>query len=381
MQKTNIEKMLMFPTKEGNFRQAIGLIKESCSYDPGLCVRISTRPSYDGSVEATFITGNGIVAKANAAKGSDPLPQDVVVYANEFCAACDINMVDDEDAILAGMSFVDGKLFVFGFLAKDSDEFNFECGLEVQPADKVPDIPKFDLDETIVVGQLDMAMVGDSTYGFPYIEMHRKNGVISFRIGDDHFCMATVFNNQAHAAASEDEKPKDFSIRLPSVIFNVLAKIKIDMVVTMELDFTSKRIAVRDDDLSISFPFLDTQVQTFNNAGLSKFATIPGSGLVLSIAHMKKILPAKEIELHTSDDNTIMVVAKTDRVDYNFTVRECEVHAPNKVFKMPYDIFLRTIIMSSGAKVEWSVSDDGESKFLAFFNTGLMSRKCTYSKS
>ena len=48
---------------------------------------------------------------------------------------------------------------------------------------------------------------------------------------------------------------------------------------------------------------------------------------------------------------------------------------------MPYDIFLRTIIMSSGAKVEWSVSDDGESKFLAFFNTGLMSRKCTYSKS
>ena len=96
---------------------------------------------------------------------------------------------------------------------------------------------------------------------------------------------------------------------------------------------------------------------------------------------MKKILPAKEIELRTSDDNTIMVVAKTDRVDYNFTVRECEVHAPNKVFKMPYDIFLRTIIMSSGAKVEWSVSDDGESKFLAFFNTGLMSRKCTYSKS
>ena len=75
MQKTNIEKMLMFPTKEGNFRQAIGLIKESCSYDPGLCVRISTRPSYDGSVEATFTTGNGIVAKASAAKGSDPLPQ------------------------------------------------------------------------------------------------------------------------------------------------------------------------------------------------------------------------------------------------------------------------------------------------------------------
>lgn len=380
MQKQTVEKMLMFPTKEGKFKETVGLIKECVSYDPKLRLSITTKPSYDGAIEATFTTENGISAKVGCASGSDPLPKTVVVFANEFCAACDVNLVDDDDAILVGMSLVDEKLFIFGFLAKDVDEFNFECGLELQPDDSVPAVPEIDIDEVVSIGQMDMAMVGDSTYGFPCIEMHRKNGVVSFRVGDDHFCMATVFNNQAAMANSEDTKLADFAIRLPSVIFNVLGKVKIDIAVSMEIDFKAKRICVRDDGVVVSFPYLDSVVSTFNSVGLSKFATVPGSGLIMSIAHMKKILPAKTVDLVAGDDDTLMVVAKSDRVDFNFTVRECVVHAPGKKFSMPFDIFVRTVIMSAGSTVEWSVSDDGEGKFIAFFNNGIMSRKCTYQK-
>lgn len=382
MQKINVEKATLFPTKEGNFKEVIGLIKESVSYDPGLRVRISTARVYDGGVEATFTTENGVAAKVKTAKGSDLLPQDVVVFANEFCAACDISLVDDDDAILVAVAVVDGKLFVFGYLDQNSDEFNFECGLELQPDDSVKAIPETDFDEIVSIGMMDMAMVGDSTYGFPYIEMHRKNGVVSFRVGDDHFCLATVFNSQAEVAASQDEKPRDFSLRIPAVIFNVLSKIKIDIAVNMEIDFKAKRIGLHneDDGVNISFPFADTEVSTFSSVGLIPFASMVGNGLVMSIAHMRKILPAKFIELHAQDENTVMVIAKTDRVDYNFTIRDCQVHTPGKTIKLPFDIFVRTVIMSSGANVEWSVSEDGESKFIAFFNNGMMSRKCTFAK-
>ncbi len=132
--------------------------------------------------------------------------------------------------------------------------------------------------------------------------------------------------------------------------------------------------------MNISFPFADTEVSTFSSVGLTPFASMVGNGLVMSIAHMRKILPAKFIELHAQDENTVMVIAKTDRVDYNFTIRDCKVHTPGKTIKLPFDIFVRTVIMSSGANVEWSVSEDGESKFIAFFNNGMMSRKCTFAK-
>ena len=371
--KKEITDILMMPVKEGHFNETIGFIREAVSYSQTMKIVLSTAKDYSGKVVLKMRTENGIESACSAIEGSEPLPDTIAVYANEFCAACDAIIMCEQDPRSVTMAVADGKLFIFGFYDESVEEFNFECGLEILPADSVPAMPEFKMDDHLDIGQYEMATVGDSTYGYPYIEIRRISGMLSYRVGDDKFCMANTFGTQGK------NEGQDLSIRIPSVMFNAFPKVKIDIKISIDIDTSNKLLMVSGDGFDVTCHYDDGVVDTFSGAGLEKFATIPGSETVMSIGHMRKILPVREIELECLEGNAVATNARTDRVDYSMTIRGCGVEEPGKKLAIPFDVFTKMVIMSAGSDISIMASNDGK-KVLMGYSTALYARKCTYSQ-
>ena len=151
---------------------------------------------------------------------SELLDGDAWVNLHDFCVLC--REVSQENNVTLWVD--DGRLYVASSFNDDIEGFELECYCEaVKPFEYLG--MGDNIDETIKVDQGSFSIVTDSSFDFEWMEIHRHEGLVSYRSGNERIVLATVVSSldTANALAVNKELP-DFAIRIPCDIFRIIPR-------------------------------------------------------------------------------------------------------------------------------------------------------------
>ncbi|MCQ2123289.1 MAG: hypothetical protein MJZ25_03810 [Fibrobacter sp.] len=368
-------KMLLL-SNTGKFNQAMALISESIT-DLNTKAMLSTHENEDGLIMLDIDTENGIHTSVSTMLSSAPFEQPVFIFANDLCVAS--KKIRTEKATV--MWIADGKLYMGAYYNDRLEGFELECGFK--PAGEFFPMTDINPTSTVDIDQMTFNTVIDALYEFDSLEIYRKNGIVSFRTGDDRITIATVMQ----AATTQTSDAPDFSIRIAANTFKVLPLIKsisdeLDAVVKLEIDDRLKYLRLSAKNSQIVAGYENTKLETFTSTGLKKFITIDSGAIAASIDiifGINYINPTGMLTISAIDEGTISVEnSDEERIHVNLSVGEVTVHDQSMKVKIPADILTMMIRNSNCPKLTLEIDQDSR-KMMMRYGNGLFLRKCTAS--
>lgn len=358
----------------GKFRQAITFISGVLNTND-IRVLLHSRTDDDGLTWVDFTTENGVKISVDTMTSSEEWDEDACVYARDLCVACD--HMQNEDTLT--MFIADNKLFVAGFYNETLEGYELECGLKMHDVNSFTPPHNMQVDDHIDIDQIACATIVDSLYTFDSLEIIRKNGVISYRCGDEHVVLATVMHSEKQVDL--DNPPRDLSLRIPAGIFKAIPMVGVTNMCSIDIDTMNRRICVKSDDIEMICDYTTAELETTNSLGMEDFCTMDSMAIAASINTLFKVNytdPTGMAELSKDDSGAMQITVRNKRLELTLTVGEVKMNTDYlDRISIPLDVLTMMIRNTQCRLLTLKASPDGKTLMMCYSN-GLYARKCTY---
>lgn len=373
---------------QGRFGQGMALIEHSL-LDKETVARLSTVVDpKDNKIWLEVDTDTGTHVRMDALPLSVELASPVYIKIYDLCNVVHRLMSSAEKSI--ALWVCDKKLYVGAFYNEDIDGFELEIGLdECEPFDIVH-VNDDDFNVRIAMDQMSFNTIIDSIYEFETVEIHRKNGRLSYRTGNEHCTIATAMQNAVAISgegADKFDNDSDFSISMPAKIFKVLPLVNaldldLSLNVLIDIDTAGKRLRISGAFATLIAECGDSKLETYSNTGLERLFSIKADSVAAAIGmyfDMNYLNPTGKAKIYGINSGLIGIEGLDDeRIHVNLTVGDCVVEKEGFEMVLPLDVFTMMIRNSGCPQLVLQHSFETGRTMMTYGN-GMFLRKCTYN--
>lgn len=370
---------------QGRFGQAMALVEHALT-DIDTVARLQTvvDPA-DNKIWLEVDTDNGIHARMDALPLSVPLEHPVYVRIYDICHAVGKLTGARETSVAFWES--EGMLYLGAYFNEKIGGFELEVGFEnCEPFDVVRTDNK-DYKIRIAMDQIAINTVLDSVYNFKTVEVHRKNGRVSYRTGDEHCTIATAMQNSVLIKEKDvEEDLSDFSLSLPAKVFNAIPLVNaldMDLIsnVIILVNTTDKKVKITGTYAELDVSYDDSTLATYTNEGLEPVFRIRADAVSAAIGTYFDINhhnPTGKARIYGIEEGLIGIEGMEDEcIHVNLTVGDCHVEKDGFEFVLPLDVF--TMMVRNAGCPELVMQHGFENgRTMMTYGNGMFLRKCTY---
>jgi hypothetical protein len=373
---------------QGRFGQAMSLVEQAL-LDANTSARLVTEVDpKDNKLWLYVDTDSGIHVKIDALPLSVPFGAPVYVNIYDLCNAVHKLMSTRESNVALWVS--EGKLYMGAFFNDKIGGFELEIGFEQKDAFEVKPVSDDGFSIRLGMDQITFNTILDSVYNFDTVEIHRKNGRVSYRTGNDHCTIATAMQNTVMVSdlteSSKFDNTSDFSISVPSKIFKVIPLVNaldmdLSLTVLIDIDTVHKQIRISGVYATLVADYGDSTLQTYNNDGMERVFHIKAESISAAIGmyfDMNYINPTGKVRIYGIENGLIGIEGLDDeRIHVNLTVGDCIVEHPGFEIELPLDV-LTMMIRNSGCPDLVLQHGFENGRTMMTYGNGMFLRKCTY---
>ena len=357
------------------FRSAISFLNSS-TRDDSMRAHVWTDKDTDGIVILHVQTEHGVYVNSDSTLKSELLDADVWVNLHDFCVLC--KEVSQENNVTLWVA--DGRLYVASSFNDDIEGFELECYCDpVEPFEY--DDSDIHVDENIKIEQGSLSIITDSSFDFEWMEIHRHDGLMSYRSGNDRVVLATVVSSlERPDDMGINANLPDFAIRIPCDIFRIIPMLEVATECTILIDRKKRRIRVTGEFMRINYAYKDAEFPAMSAEDFTdymKFDTAAMMATIDTIFRVNYKNPVANVKLSPADDGHVSIEFCVDG-RYGATVTMGEVHMIDKdrEITLPMDV-ITMMIRNSGCKtLLLKTGPDG--KLMLCFSNRLFARKVYY---
>lgn len=367
--------LVMFNTAT-RFRQAISFLYAS-THDDEMRVHVWTETDADGIVNLHVQTEHGVYVTSDSTIKSELLDSDVWVNLHDFCVLCE--EVSKENNVT--MWVADGKLYIASSFNQEIEGFELECYCE--PVEPFEQTSKFgNVDETLEIEQGSFSIVTDSAFDFEWIELHRNEGVLSYRSGNDRIVLATVvagLSNDANVTVNNELS--DFSFRIPRDLFRIIPMLNLANKCTMDLDFTNRYIRITGDCMRIEYAMQDAGFPALSSDTFTdymKFDTLAMMATIETLLRVNYKDPVGKVTITPIDAaHASIEFATPSRYGGSITMSEIHLFDTETPVTLPIDILSEMIRNANCQQMILKLEKD-TGRMMVCYSNKLFARKCYY---
>ena len=365
--------LVMFNTAT-RFRQGIAFLSASTKDDLLRAHVYTITDQEDGLVYLKVDAEHGVSVTIDTTLKSSMLDGDVWVNLHDFCVICEKTAKEGNATLwVSGHDLYIGSCFNEGF-----DGFEIECCLHGTEA--FVEDSDFTEEEVFSMEQSGIAAVIDTTYDFEFMEIHRNDGVVSFRTGNDRVTLATLVNSASGESAQQGVNTRNFGIRITCDIFRVIPMIESTAMVKIGIDFTRKKIKAEGDGFHVIAGFTDSAFPTDSAEGMTdymKFDCIAMAATIDTIYNLNYKNTTAPVKITPINDGLASIeFGYSDRYSITITMASVHMYETDKTIVLPMDIITMMIRNANCNTLLLKHSDDGR-LFLCYQNK-FLARKCMY---
>jgi len=371
---------------QGRFGQAMSLVEHALT-DMDTVARLQTVVDpKDNKIWLEVDTEDGIHARMDALPLSVPLEHPVYVRIYDICNAVGKLMGARETSVAFWES--EGMLYLGAYFNDKIGGFELEVGFQsCKPFDVVRSDAK-DYSIRIAMDQIAINTVLDSVYNFNTVEIHRKNGRVSYRTGDEHCTIATAMQNAVAIKEKDvEEDLSDFSVSLPAKVFKAIPLVNaldLDIVsnVVISINKDAKKVKITGTYAELDVSYGDSTLATYTNEGLVPVFRIRADSVSAAIGTYFDINhrnPTGKARIYGIEEGLIGIEGMEDEnIRVNLTVGDCHVEKEGFEFVLPLDVF--TMMVRNAGCPELVMQHGFENgRSMMTYGNGMFLRKCTYN--
>ena len=373
---------------QGRFGQALSLVEQAL-LDANTVARLRTKVDQkDNKLWLYIDTDSGISVKVDALPLSVEFEKPVYVNIYDLCNAVHKLMGTRETSVALWVS--EGQLYMGAFFNDQIGGFELEIGFEPKEPFEVATVDDNNFNIRIAMDQISFNTVLDSVYNFDTVEIHRKNGRVSYRTGNEHCTIATAMQNTVMVNDPSDaerfDNTSDFSVSVPSKIFKVIPLVNaldmdLSLNVIIDIDTTNKKIRISGMYATLVADYGDSTLQTYNNEGMERVFHIKAESIAAAIGmyfDMNYINPTGKVRIYGIENGLIGIEGLDDeRIHVNLTVGDCQVEHPGFEIEIPLDVL--TMMIRNSACPDLVLQHGFENgRTMMTYGNGMFLRKCTY---
>jgi hypothetical protein len=373
---------------QGRFGQALSLVEQAL-LDANTVARLRTKVDpKDNKLWLYIDTDSGISVKVDALPLSVEFEKPVYVNIYDLCNAVHKLMGTRETSVALWVS--EGQLYMGAFFNDQIGGFELEIGFEPKEPFEVATVDDTNFNIRIAMDQISFNTVLDSVYNFDTVEIHRKNGRVSYRTGNEHCTIATAMQNTVMVNDPSDadrfDNTSDFSVSVPSKIFKVIPLVNaldmdLSLNVIIDIDTTNKKIRISGMYATLVADYGDSTLQTYNNEGMERVFHIKAESIAAAIGmyfDMNYINPTGKVRIYGIENGLIGIEGLDDeRIHVNLTVGDCQVEHPGFEIEIPLDVL--TMMIRNSACPDLVLQHGFENgRTMMTYGNGMFLRKCTY---
>lgn len=373
---------------QGRFGQALSLVEQAL-LDANTVARLCTKVDQkDNKLWLYIDTDSGISVKVDALPLSVEFEKPVYVNIYDLCNAVHKLMGTRETSVALWVS--EGQLYMGAFFNDQIGGFELEIGFEPKEPFEVAPVDDTNFNIRIAMDQISFNTVLDSVYNFDTVEIHRKNGRVSYRTGNEHCTIATAMQNTVMVNDPSDadrfDNTSDFSVSVPSKIFKVIPLVNaldmdLSLNVIIDIDTTNKKIRISGMYATLVADYGDSTLQTYNNEGMERVFHIKAESIAAAIGmyfDMNYINPTGKVRIYGIENGLIGIEGLDDeRIHVNLTVGDCQVEHPGFEIEIPLDVL--TMMIRNSACPDLVLQHGFENgRTMMTYGNGMFLRKCTY---
>lgn len=375
---------------QGRFGQALSLVEQSL-LDTETVARLETKVDQkDNKIWLHVDTDNGIHVKMDALPVSVPLDGPVFIKIYDLCNAVHKLMTTAEKSAALWVS--EGKLYLGAFFNDNMGGFELEIGFNACDPFEVQFASDDDFNVRIAMDQISFNTILDSVYTFDAVEIHRKNGRVSYRTGDEHCTIATAMQNMVVVndntdGAKQFDNTSDFSVSIPSKIFKAIPLVNaldmdLSLNVIVDIDTVHKKIRISGAFASIEAACGDAKLATYNNEGMERIFHIKAESISAAIGmyfDMNYVNPTGKARIYAIEDGLIGIEGLEDeRIHVNLSVGDCQIEKTGFEIVLPLDVFTM-MVRNSGCPDLVLQHCFANGRTMMTYGNGMFLRKCTYN--
>lgn len=375
---------------QGRFGQGLSLIEQSL-LDTETVAKVETKvDSKDNKIWLHIDTDSGIHVKMDALPISVPLDAPVYIKIYDLCNAVRHLMGTAEKTAALWVS--EGKLYLGAFFNDTIGGFELEIGFNPCDPFEVRMASDDDFNIRIAMDQISFNTILDSVYTFDTVEIHRKNGRVSYRTGDEHCTIATAMQNTVMVndnseGARQYDNTSDFSVSIPSKIFKAIPLVNaldldLSLNVIIDLDTKNKKLRISGMFATLETSIDDAKLMTYNNEGLERVFHIKAESIAAAIGmyfEMNHVNPTGKARIYGIEDGLIGIEGLEDeRIHVNISVGDCQVEKPGFEIVLPLDV-LTMMVRNSGCPDLVLQHGFKNGRTMMTYGNGTFLRKCTYN--
>ncbi len=373
---------------QGRFGQALSLVEQAL-LDANTVARLRTKVDpKDNKLWLYIDTDSGISVKVDALPLSVEFEKPVYVNIYDLCNAVHKLMGTRETSVALWVS--EGQLYMGAFFNDQIGGFELEIGFEPKEPFEVATVDDTNFNIRIAMDQISFNTVLDSVYNFDTVEIHRKNGRVSYRTGNEHCTIATAMQNTVMVNDPSDadrfDNTSDFSVSVPSKIFKVIPLVNaldmdLSLNVIIDIDTTNKKIRISGMYATLVADYGNSTLQTYNNEGMERVFHIKAESIAAAIGmyfDMNYINPTGKVRIYGIENGLIGIEGLDDeRIHVNLTVGDCQVEHPGFEIEIPLDVL--TMMIRNSACPDLVLQHGFENgRTMMTYGNGMFLRKCTY---
>lgn len=367
--------LVMFNTAT-RFRSAISFLYSS-TRDDNMRAHVWTDKDDEGIVILHVQTEHGVYVNSDSTLKSELLDCDAWVNLHDFCVLC--REVSQENNVTLWVD--DGCLYVASSFNDDIEGFELECYCDPVEPFEYHEVASGEHSETIKIEQGSFSIVTDSSFDFEWMEIHRHEGLISYRSGNDRVVLATVVASlETQKGVEVDKELPDFAIRIPCDIFRIIPMLEISQECTLTIDFDNKHIRIAGEVMRIDYNYKDAEFPTMSSEGFTDYMKFDTGAMMATIDTIFRVNyknPVANVKITPVDEAHASIEFAIDG-RYGATVTMAEVHMLDKEREivLPMDVITMMIRNANCKVLLLKVADDG--KLMLCFSNKLFARKVYY---
>lgn len=374
----------------GRFGQAMSLVEQSLLDTETVAQLVTKVDPKDNKIWLYIDTDSGIHVKMDALPVSVPMEGPVFVKIYDLCNAVHKLMATAEKTVALWVS--EGKLYLGAFFNDDIGGFELEIGFNACDPFEVKRASDDDFNVRLAMDQISFNTILDSVYTFDTVEIHRKNGRVSYRTGDEHCTIATAMQNTVMVndnteGAKKFDNTSDFSVSIPSKIFKAIPLVNaldmdLSLNVIVDLDTKHHKIRISGEFATLEAECGEAKLATYNNEGMERIFHIKAESISAAIGmyfEMNYVNPTGKARIYSIENGLIGIEGLDDeRIHVTISVGDCQVEKPGFEIILPLDVFTM-MVRNSGCPDLVLQHCFANGRTMMTYGNGMFLRKCTYN--
>ncbi len=365
-------KILTFSTY-GDFRKKLSFLHASLNNefdDDTINVNIHCDQETEDKIIVKFTATNGIEVYTEALLGSELLDNDVCVNLNDL-----YNFCNDTTEDIISMWVVETDLYIGSYFNEKLTTFELESKLYGKPF--IYESKSFQCTTTFEMDQITMSTIIDAMYEYETIDIYRKNGIISYRVGDNNMTIATTM-----LSSDIIKDLPDFGINIPCSIYKLISLADEDGKICVSYDEANNLICINVKGNSFIYACSSPKFSSETSENYEPYLIMNSMALSLTLDKILALNKKHSDCLLTirPENGGISTFDLNYENHYNISVTAGELMVlNNKNIELPIEALIKMVRKNGCDAIEIKLHKTIPNKLFICYKNGTFMRKCLYN--